>query len=61
MELELSVVETQSRRMDNKRKRLEEPSKPEEMKRKEKNRKFAKLVNWGEMISSQEEEDHQHV
>ena len=61
MELELSEVETQSRRMDNKRKRLEEPSKPEERKRKEKKRKFAKLVNWGETISSQEEEDHHPV
>ena len=57
-ELELSEVETQSRRMENKRKRVEEPSKPGERKRKEKKRKFAKLVNWGEIVSSQEEADH---
>ena len=34
MELELSEVETQPRRMENKRKRVEEPSKPEERKEK---------------------------
>ena len=47
LEIELSEVETQSRRMDNKRKRMEQPKKQEERKRKEKKRKFDKLVNWG--------------
>ena len=57
-ELELAEVETQARRIDNKRKRLDEPKKPEERKKKEKKRKFEKLVNWGELCSIQEEGDH---
>ena len=52
-ELELCEVENQSRRMENKRKRVDEPSKPEERKR-----KFAKLVNWGELESIQEVVEH---
>ena len=44
-ELNLTEVEMQARRIDNKRKRLEEPKKPEERKKKEKKRKFEKLVN----------------
>jgi hypothetical protein len=56
--LELTEVETQARRIDNKRKRLHEPKKPEERKKKEKKRKFGKLVNWGEITSNQEEVDH---
>ena len=60
IELELSEVETQSRRMDNKRKRMEEPKKQEERKKKEKKRKFDKLVNWGELFSIQEEADQPH-
>ena len=58
--LELSEVETQSRRMENKRKRMEEPKKQEERKKKEKKRKFDKLVNWGELFSIQEEADQPH-
>ena len=47
--------------MDNKRKRMEEPKKQEERKRKEKKRKFDKLVNWGEVISIQEDQPHEEV
>jgi hypothetical protein len=42
-EVELSKVETQSRRVENKRKRGDEPNKPEE--RREKRRK-GNLPNW---------------
>ena len=56
IELDLADVEQESRRVDRKRKMVEEPKKPEK-KRKEKKRRFEKLTNWGEMLSIQEEEN----
>ena len=56
LELELADAEKESRRVDRKRKMVEEPRKPEK-KRKEKKIKFEILTHWGEMLSIQEEEN----
>ena len=55
-ELELAEVETQARRIDNKRKRLDEPKKPEERKKKEKKRKLRNWLTGGSYAPSKRKE-----
>ena len=55
-EVELEEVESESRRVDNKRKAEEDEDNTNKKKRKEKKRKFERLTNWGKTFPARRKE-----